>query len=432
MPSRAARPAAGENEMPYLPEAKIEALKAIPGADLLLEALADREGVYLVGGAVRDLMLGFAQFDFDLVIEGDAAELADHLAATIGGTTRKHARFGTATFYSKDGQLSVDIATARTETYSKPGALPDVKPADLERDLVRRDFTVNAMAMAIWRERLGEIHEFPDATSDLAARVLRVTHDQSFIDDPTRLLRMLRYGARLGFSAEPHTEDLARAAVDQGAPGTVSGARIGDELIDLLSERSALVAIDSMYALGLDRQLHPKFDADEYVSARVLLDLPDGVRQDLLLLALCSRSMGADELEQWLRHLAIRSNDAAIVTDAVLNAESLGTSIPADATPADVAAILRRHRPETLCLAAGLPSTSPDAAARIREWLTDRSEGKLEISGADLRDAGVGEGPTIGRALADTLDATLNGEVSGRDEQLEHALIVARQDRETS
>lgn len=432
MPSRAARPAASEIEMPYLPEAKIEALKAIPGADRLLDALAEKPGVYLVGGAVRDLMLGFAQFDFDLVVEGDAAEVADHLAAVVGGSTRKHPRFGTATFYSEDGQLSVDIATARTETYSKPGALPDVEPADLERDLVRRDFTVNAMAMAIWRDRLGEIHEFPDATSDLAARVLRVTHDRSFIDDPTRLLRMLRYGARLGFSAEPHTEDLARAAVEEGAPSTVSGARIGDELIDLLAERSALVAIDSMYALGLDRQLHPKFDADEYVSARVLLDLPDGIRQDLLLLALCSRSMEASELENWLRHLAIPSKDSAVVTDAVRNAESLGTAITADASPADVAAILRRHRPETLCLAAGLPSTPPEAATRIRDWLTDRSDGKLEISGADLRDAGVVEGPAIGRALADTLDATLNGEVSGREEQLEHALIVARQDREAS
>lgn len=432
MPSRAARPTASEIELPYLPEAKIEALKAIPGADRLLNALADNNGVFLVGGAVRDLMLGFAQFDFDLVVEGDAAALADHLAETLGGATRKHARFSTATFYSDDGQLSVDIATARTETYSKPGALPDVQPADLERDLVRRDFTVNAMAMAIWRDRLGELHEFPDATSDLAARVLRVTHDQSFVDDPTRLLRMLRYGARLGFSAEPHTEDLARTAVEQGAPATVSGARIGDELIDLLAERSALVAIDSMYALGLDRQLHPKFDADEYVCARVLVDLPDGIRQDLLLLALCSRTMDAAELEAWLRHLAIPSKDAAIVADAALHAQTVGTEVSADASPADVAAVLRRHRPETLCLAAGLPSTPHESAQRIKDWLADRSGGKLEISGADLREAGVGEGPTIGKALADTLDATLNGEVSGRDEQLEYALLVARQDCEAS
>lgn len=432
MPSRAVRPPACETQMTYVPETKIEALKAIPGFDRLLAAVSDRKGVYLVGGAVRDLMLGFAQFDFDLVVEGDSAELADHLAAEIGGTTRKHSRFQTATFYSEDGLLSVDIATARTETYSKPGALPDVTPADLERDLVRRDFTVNAMAMSLWSEQLGELHEFPDATSDLAARVLRVTHDMSFIDDPTRLLRMLRYGARLGFSAEPHTEDLARAAVESGAPSTVSGARIGDELIDLLSERSALVAIDSMYALGLDRELHPKFDADEYVCARVLVDLPDGIRQDLLLLALCSRTMNEAELGEWLKHLALSSRDAAVVTDAVLHSEALAEELDPDAPPADIAGLLRRHRPETLCLSAGLSSTPPEKASAIREWLTERSDGKLEISGADLREAGVGEGPVIGHALADTLDATLNGELSGREEQMQHALQVARQKREGS
>lgn len=432
MPSRAARPPSCEKLMPYLPEAKIEALKAIPGTDRLFAAVADRQGVYLVGGAVRDLMLGFAQFDFDVVIEGDAAELSDHLADFIGGSTRKHSRFQTATFFSDDGSLSVDIATARTETYSMPGALPDVSPADLERDLVRRDFTVNAMAMSMWNERLGELHEFPDATSDLAARVLRVTHDRSFVDDPTRLLRMLRYGARLGFSAEPHTEDLARAAVEQGAMSTVSGARIGDELIDLLSERSALVAIDSMYALELDRVLHPKFSADEYVCARVLVDLPDGIRQDLLLLAICSRAMNESELSDWLRHLALPSKDIAIVTEAVLQSESLAKEFDPAASPAEIAALLRRHRPETLCLTAGLPSTPLESASGIRAWLNDRSAGKLEISGADLRDAGVVEGPLLGRALADTLDATLNGEVSGREEQLEHALSFARQEREES
>src|SRR4051794_40473659 len=186
--------------MPYLPEAKTEALKTLPGARELLAAVADRPGTYLVGGAVRDLMLGFAQFDFDVVVEGDAAELAEHLAATIGGKVRNHERFMTATFTGDNGLL-VDIATARTETYAQPGALPDVTPSDLKHDLVRRDFTANAMALAIWHERMGELFEFPDATADLAARLLRVTHDESFVDDPTRLLRLLRYGARLGFTA---------------------------------------------------------------------------------------------------------------------------------------------------------------------------------------------------------------------------------------
>lgn len=430
MPCRATYPPT-EKRMPYLPEAKTEALKAIPGADRLLAAVRDRAGTYLVGGAVRDLMLGFAQFDFDVVVEGEADELADHLVKEIGGRTRKHSRFRTATFYSDDDSLSVDIATARTESYARPGALPEVSPSDLRHDLVRRDFTVNAMALSIWHDRLGELHEFPDASSDLAARVLRVTHDRSFIDDPTRLLRLLRYGARLGFSAEPHTEDLARAAVEAAAPSTVSRARLGDELIDLLAERAALVAIDSMYALGLDRAIHPKFHADEYVAARVLNELPDGVRQDLLLLALCSRSMDAETAKPWLNELGLKQRDANIVLEGITEGEGVARDLSADSSPAEVASVLRDLHPETLCLAAGLPSTPPRLASMVREWLGERSDGKLEISGADLRDAGVGEGPAIGKALAATLDATLNGEVSGRSEQLDHALQVIREERET-
>jgi tRNA nucleotidyltransferase (CCA-adding enzyme) len=412
--------------MPYLPEAKTEALQVLPGAAALLEAVADRPGTYLVGGAVRDLMLGFAQFDYDLMVEGDAGELADLLAARIGGTVKRHERFLTATFRSEDGSLSVDVASARTETYSAPGALPDVQPADLEQDLVRRDFTVNAMALAIWQERFGELFEFPDASADLMARLLRVTHDESFLDDPTRLLRLLRYGARLGFTAEPHTEELARQAVEAGAAGTVSGGRIRDELLDLLAERSAVVAIESMYALGLDRALHEKFDADEYVVARATNEHVDGLRQELLLLALCSRGMDEPTLDAWIEHLSLSRGDAAIVREAVQRGPALLAQLAEAADNASADAALRALHAESIVFALALPGGDQTAAATAREWLHDRSDGKLEISGADLREAGVGEGPAIGRALADTLEATLNGAIEGREQQLGYALDQAR------
>lgn len=412
--------------MPYLPEAKTEALKALPGAAQLLAAVADRPGTYLVGGAVRDLMLGFAQFDYDVMVDGDAGELADLLAERIGGSVTRHERFLTATFRSSDDSLSVDIARARTETYSEPGALPEVEASDREHDLVRRDFSVNAMALAIWHERLGELFEFPDASADLMARMLRVTHDKSFIDDPTRLLRLLRYGARLGFTAEPHTEDLARAAVDSGAPATVSGGRIRDELLDLLAERSAVVAVESMYALGLDRALHDKFDADEYVVARATNEQTDGVRQELLLLALCSRAMDPETLSGWLDHLKINRRDAATVEQAVLRGPGLLAELKEAESTSAVDAVLRPLSVETVVFALALPGGDPEASEVARTWLRDRSEGKLEISGADLRDAGVGEGPAIGRALAETLAATLDGEISGREEQMSFALAEAR------
>jgi tRNA nucleotidyltransferase (CCA-adding enzyme) len=414
--------------MPYLPEVKTEALKALPGAAILLDAFRDRPGTYLVGGAVRDLMLGFAQFDFDVLVEGDASEAAGRLAELHAGEVRVHERFLTASYRSDDKSLTVDFATARTETYSAPGALPDVERSDLAHDLARRDFTVNAMALAIWHDRLGELTEHPQASDDLVARLLRVTHDRSFIDDPTRLLRLLRYGARLGFTAEPSTEDLARAAVEQGAVGAVSGARIRDELLDLFAERSAVVAIEGMAALGLDRALHPEFDADEYVVSRAINEQVAGIRQELLTLAICSRAMSAETLQQWLDSLKLARRDASVVLEAVAEGASLLERLAATGTPAELERVLGALQPETLVFALALPRSDRDVGARVRAWLGETRDGQLEISGADLRDAGISEGPAIGRALAQALDATVNGELFGREQQLDFAVAEARRD----
>lgn len=418
--------------MPYLPEAKTEALKAIPAAAKLLEVFADRPGSYLVGGAVRDLMLGFAQFDFDVMVEGDAEVAANLLAAAVDGEVRTHERFLTATFTAADQSMTVDFAAARTETYAAPGALPDVVATDIEADLVRRDFTVNAMALAIWQERLGELKEFPGASEDLMARLLRVTHDQSFIDDPTRLLRLLRYGARLGFTAEPHTEDLARAAVEAGAIKTVSGPRIRDVLLPLLAERSAVVAIEGIGALGLDEALCAGFVADEYVVARAVNEHFEGLRQELLLLGLCSRGLDQPALQEWLSFLALTKADVEIVREIVVQAPELLAQVAGADSPAELDRLLRSLAAETLVAAIALPRSDREAGAKVREWLGARNRGQLEISGADLRAAGLGEGPEIGRALAATLDATLNGEIEGRDAQLNFALAqasAATQDR---
>lgn len=359
--------------MSQLPDAKAEALRAIPGADVLLETFAEQPGVYLVGGAVRDLMLGFAQFDLDVMVEGDAAEAAALLASRVAGRVRRHDRFLTANFEDDAGTLKVDFASARTETYERPGALPTVTAADAVSDLPRRDFTVNAMALPLWRAAFGEILEFPDAGADLLARVLRVTHDASFIDDPTRLLRLLRYGARLGFTAEPHTEELARAAVEAGAPASVSGARIRDELLDLLSERSAVVAVESMYALGLDRALHEDFDADEYLVARAM-NLPGAAgRQELLLLAICSRAMLPETLDAWLEHLNLPKRERAIVGQAVQRGSVLAAELAAADTRQARKGLVDALAPETLLFALAMPRVDREVAEFLHAELAARS-----------------------------------------------------------
>src|SRR3954465_11392305 len=176
----------------------LSALETAPGADVVLAAVGDEPGVHVVGGAVRDALLGRVPRELDLVVEGDALAVARRAAERCGGTLTVHERFGTATITAAG--ITFDLASARRERYARPGALPDVElGASLREDLARRDFTVNAIALHIAD---GELTFYHGAREDLDARVLRVLHDGSFRDDPTRLLRLARYAARLGFGLD--------------------------------------------------------------------------------------------------------------------------------------------------------------------------------------------------------------------------------------
>lgn len=414
--------------MERVSEEKIQALRLQPGARRLLHALSEVNGAYLVGGAVRDLLLGFAQIDFDVAFEGDAAELAAFLTDELGGRQRLHERFNTASVELEDGVV-VDIAATRSETYEHPGALPTVAPAGMEQDLARRDFSVNAIAMALWQRDLGKLTTFPGAVDDLTARVLRVLHDASFEDDPTRLLRLVRYGARLGFAAEPHTESLARKAVRGGAVATVSRQRIGGELLDLLGERAAVVGVEALAALGLDSAIHPQLLGDEYLAARATLRRDEGLRQDLLLLAVCCRQMDPVTLVEFVESLGLLGSDRDIVIDVVEHSTTVAQAAEAAGRPSELAAAMRGRRPETAALAAALPEIAPATRDAIHQWLDARAKDHLLIGGGDLRAAGVPEGPAIGRALAATLDGALDGNLDGREAQLSFALNVARAPR---
>jgi Poly A polymerase head domain len=222
----------------------------------LLPALEGLPPAYLVGGGVRDLLRGEQGVDLDLAMEGDARATARELAGRLGGHAREHERFGTATVRS--GDLAFDLAATRRETYEHPGALPRVEPAALAEDLGRRDFTVNSMAIGLTGEDLGHLYDPHGGLDDLGAGVVRVLHPASFVDDPTRLLRALRYEARLGFAMDADTERLAKEAAGKGALGTVSGPRVRDELMDLLSELEAPSAVRGCTSWALTGRSTPR------------------------------------------------------------------------------------------------------------------------------------------------------------------------------
>jgi tRNA nucleotidyltransferase (CCA-adding enzyme) len=402
----------------------LELMARAPGAPAVLDALGTEPGVHVVGGAVRDALLGAVPRELDVVVEGDAAPVARRAALRLGGVVVVHDRFGTATVRSR--AATFDVVSARTEAYARPGALPDVTPgASIEQDLARRDFTVNAIAL---RLADGALSEWPGARDDLAAGVLRVLHERSFEDDPTRLLRMARYAARLGFEPDPQTDALAAAATVE----TVSGGRLGSELRLLLREPqpAALLALERH---GLGRAVvHPEFRATPELLERVLALCPADARCDLA--AFAATLVGArsrQELQGALDRLEFDGRARGIVVKAAGGAHFLCDALEPDdpalgdrtPTDADLWRMLHRHAPEAVAVAGALcPGEAEEAAVR---WLIDVRHHRLAITGDDFVAAGL-TGPAVGDALEAAQLAALAGEAPGAAEQLAAGLAAVR------
>jgi tRNA nucleotidyltransferase (CCA-adding enzyme) len=397
-----------------------EQVRALPGMEKLLEAADALAPLHLVGGAVRDLLRGERAVDLDLVVEADAAATARQLAARLGGRAVEHRRFGTATL--RAGELVADIAMARRERYEPAGALPTVEPAGLSEDLGRRDFTVNAMAIALSESDLGSLHDPHGGLADLEAGTIRVLHERSFLDDPTRLLRAVRYEARLGFDLEAETDRLAREAAAAGALGAVSGGRIRDELLDLLGEAEAPLAVGRLHDLRIARALHPLLRADpELVAGAALGSIETGASPALTgLAALCST--GPAQLEKFVHHLALPAGDRTAVLRAASRGAALAEALHGGLRPSELHALLAPEPPEAVALALALGAPGEP----VLRFLSDLRGTGLQITGDDLLAAGLQSSPAVGRALEETLRRKLDGELSGRDAELRTAIELAR------
>ena len=368
--------------VPPVPDLR-DNLRALPCGAQLLEAAVS--GTHLVGGAVRDLLRGERPHELDVAVVGNPGPLL----AALGGEPRQHERFGTASV--RLGDCLIDVAIARSETYAEPGALPEVEPAELEQDLARRDFTVNAIALDLSD---GTLREFPGARQDLRDGRLRVLHDRSFLDDPTRLWRLARYAARLSFAIEPHTRALAEAAVQGGALDTVSGNRLGNELRLALAEGPA--ALQAAVDLGLAPWLEP----DRARIERALAILPPDADPALTLLATAARDP--------LPALGLTAYEARVVRAAHALRD-------APAGPPSAAAAAFDGAPVEAVAAAGSP--------QAERWLRTDRHRRLAISGDDLVAAGIAPGPELGQRLRAAREALLDGDVGDdREAQLQVAL----------
>jgi tRNA nucleotidyltransferase (CCA-adding enzyme) len=399
-----------------------ERLLRLPGMERLLPALEGLPPVYLVGGWVRDVLRGEDPARGpDLTVEGDAPMVARVLADRLSGEVREYERFRTAILYV--GDIEYDLVTARREQYPEPGALPEIEPAALVDDLFRRDFTANAMAIGLKGDDLGHLYDPHGGLPDLEAGLLRILHDRSFIDDPTRLLRGVRFEARLDFRLEPDTEVLGREAVGSTALSTVSDDRVGRELMKALAETSAPSAVRRLKELGIDRALHPALDPDpELVASAALGAAALGASRVTAELAAMVVER-PQELDLWVAELPLEARERDAVSRAARVAPRLSAELrEREHTPSELRALLRGEPLEALALALALGAPSDP----ILRWVTELSRVGLEIGGADLLAEGVPEGPAIGRALEETLRRKLDGLVEGREQELRTALELAR------
>lgn len=353
---------------------------------------------YLVGGPVRDRLLGAPTTDLDITVVGDAVMVAERLAADIQGRLTVHQRFGTATVAA--GSLTIDLVTARRETYPSLGALPDVEPGGIADDLARRDFTINAMAMPL-PAASDELVDPHGGSADLEAGLIRVLHAGSFRDDPTRILRAVRYAARFGFTIERETARLMEEALSARAMSTLTGDRLRHELERTFQEPNPSAALRLADDCEVLSAIHPAVTAQH---------LPDATGQPvapLTWLATLVWPLSAEEGSALIARLNAPSDWARVIGDTTRIRE-LTPALGDTSKPSEVCALLDGLAPDAL--RGAIRIVGSPAADRISRYLSEWWSVAPRLRGHDLLALGVPAGPEMGEALRELRRARLDGE----------------------
>lgn len=402
--------------------------------------LAEEQGVraHVVGGFVRDMLLGRRNLDIDIVVEGDGVPFAEAAAELLRGRVKVHHRFGTAVVVLSR-MLHIDITSARTEYYTRPGALPTVERSSLRQDLFRRDFTLNAIAACVNLECFGAIADPFGGLRDLERGVLRVLHSLSFVEDPTRLLRAARFERKFGFRMDDTTEQLARRAIEMDVLQEVSGARVREELLDIIDEDVPSAIFERLSELGLLGDLIPE-DTDERSTIDALTAAEHGFaaihdrfarppRRRVALMASIVTGVGRQGAERWLRRM--RLGREYVETGLILGERAflLGRQLK-DRRKMKDSRLYRLLEPvpaEALIYLWGAGNAL--VQERIMRFISELSHIRPAVSGEDLIALGIEPSPQFSVILAQALDARLDGKVVGRDAELAHLRKLANSAR---
>ena len=407
----------------YLPGPLLELLKDVSG-----QAAKRGHSVYLVGGAVRDLLLADPslrsgpRFDLDLVVEGDAVKLAQQVAETGQVKLRTHRRFGTAKLRYEN--FTLDLATARKETYARPGALPAVTPGTLKDDLIRRDFSVNAMAISLAANDYGELIDPCQGKDDLEHRLIRVLHPKSFSDDATRILRGVCYEQRLGFEFEAQTARLLKRDIPM--LDTISGDRIRNELEHIFEEKRPELVVRRLGDLGVLHRINRSLKGDGWIAKKFggARRLKKPSQLPSLYFCLLVYSLSERDIEQFI----IRLNIPAKLSRAMRDTLRLKTSLPLldkpSLKPSRIYHLLREYEP--LAIQANAIATESSTVHRhLQLFLTKLRYVRTALDGEELKKLGISPGPQMGKVLQVLHRAKLDGGVRTRADERKLALSLS-------
>lgn len=377
--------------------------------------------LYLVGGIVRDLMLGKPSFDLDFSIEGGALNLARSIGEEVGQCVMNYPRFGTATI--RFASIQVDIAAARTETYSHPGALPQVKPASLLEDLYRRDFTINAMAIDISASHFGDLIDPLKGEEDLKKGLIRVIHEKSFTDDSTRIFRAIRYEQRLGFKIEKQTIEWALR--DRGFINNISGERIRHEMELVFGEEWPEKSLYRGEELGIWKFLNRELAAYDKLKCAFeklrQLDLKTPYPLPLLF-SLFFFPLSTNATEELIKRLNINKAIAIALRDVIRLKEVKPGLETASEDKLAFYQLLKDFSPHAV-LALAIFSQEENLREALLHYYKKLRFVKTSLKGKDLVNLGFIPGPSIGEVLQKLLEARVMGQVKSKKEEVEFAKI---------
>ena len=407
----------------YLPRQILELVQDISG-----QAAEQGQRVYLVGGVVRDLLLGYPNFDLDLVVEGDAVKLAQQVAETSQAKLLAHRRFGTAKLRYEN--FTLDLATAREETYVRPGALPAITPGTLKDDLIRRDFSINAMAISLAAKDYGELVDPHQGKNDLEHCLIRILHAGSFSDDATRILRAIRYEQRLGFEFEAQTAQLLKRDIPM--LDTISGDRIRHELELIFKEKQPEFVINRLGELGVLPRISPSFKGDGWIAEKFdkARRLKKPTQLPSLYFCLLIYSFSERDIEQFLARLNISAKLSRAMRDTLRLKTSLPLLDKASLKPSEIYYLLREY--ESVAIQANAiasdekkGTTSLIVHRYLQLFFTKLRYVRTSLDGEELKRLGISAGPEMGQILQILHEAKLDGEVSTRADEKKLALSLS-------